>query len=183
MLNRTGFKICSACGFALRSRSGVKTPASHITSWGTECSCRLLAPKALGHEFRTDVVDLRFEGLPQRDDSFRYSLLYALLEGMSESLGISRNDIDGCLFTDRHGQQAFILYDTVPGGAGHVKRLAGDTQNLRIMLMAALKHVSGHCGCGEDSSCYGCLRNYGNQFCHDQLVRGGVKTFLEHPPH
>ncbi len=179
MLNRTGFKICSVCGFALRSGSGTKTPALHKTSWGTECIHRLSAPKALGHEFRTDVVNLRFDRLSKQNESFRYSLLYAMLEGMSESLAISRNDIDGCLFNDKYGQQAFILYDTVPGGAGHVKRLTNDIENLHTMLSAALSQVSGQCGCGEDSSCYGCLRNYHNQFCHEQLLRGSVKDFLE----
>ncbi len=113
VLNRTGFNICFTCGFAIRSTS--KTPSSHQTSWGTTCSSkRLSPPKSLGHEFRTDVVDLRFEGLLKQEQAVRFSLLYALLEGLSESLDISRNDIDGCLFDDQQGQQAFILYDTVP---------------------------------------------------------------------
>ncbi len=176
VLNRTGFNICTTCGFAIRADS--KTPSSHSTPWGTECLGKLSRrPKALGHEFKTDVVDIRFDSMPKTDESFRFSLLYAMLEGMSESLEISRNDIDGCLFTDTRGL-AFILYDTVPGGAGHVKRVAQESDTLREMLQAALRKVSGQCGCGEETSCYGCLRNYRNQFCHEQLRRGHVKDFL-----
>ena len=39
--------------------------------------------------------------------------------------------------------------------------------------------VSGSCGCSEDTSCYGCLRNYGNQFEHEHLIRGAAKEYLE----
>jgi len=32
--------------------------------------------------------------------------------------------------------------------------------------------------CGEDTSCYGCLRSYRNQFVHQNLQRGPVFNFL-----
>ncbi|MCD6334565.1 MAG: DUF1998 domain-containing protein, partial [Candidatus Latescibacteria bacterium] len=179
VLNRTGFKICYRCGFAVRLYT--KTPSHHETSWGRKCPGKLSSPISLGHEFRTDILDLRMEGYSKPDESFRLSLLYALLEGISESLEISRDDIDGCLFRDAQGQ-AFILFDNVPGGAGHVKRLTESSNTLREMLRSALKKVSGTCGCGEETSCYGCLRNYRNQFCHDQLKRGKVREFLESLP-
>lgn len=37
------------------------------------------------------------------------------------------------------------------------------------MLENARKRVQGGCGC--DSSCYGCLRSYRNQFAHPHLNR------------
>ena len=37
------------------------------------------------------------------------------------------------------------------------------------MLKSALQRVGGNCGC--DSSCYGCLRSYRNQFAHPHLNR------------
>ena len=73
---------------------------------------------------------------------------------------------------------AIILFDDVPGGAGHVKRLA-EKDALKRLLEATRGKVKGGCGCGEETSCYRCLRNYRNQFCHDQLKRGLVKYFLE----
>ena len=37
------------------------------------------------------------------------------------------------------------------------------------VLANARKRVRGNCGC--DSSCYGCLRSYRNQFAHPHLDR------------
>ena len=71
-----------------------------------------------------------------------------------------------------------ILYDNVPGGAGLVARLE-DKSMLLSCLKAALSRVSGTCGCGENDSCYGCLRTYRNQFAHQNLQRGPVKVYLE----
>lgn len=70
-----------------------------------------------------------------------------------------------------------ILFDNVPSGAGHVKRLM-DEQNLHDVLKSTLDRVR-NCTCGLETSCYGCLRNYQNQFCHEKLKRGIVLQFLE----
>ena len=42
----------------------------------------------------------------------------------------------------------------------------------------ALRRVT-RCDCGEETSCYGCLRNFRNQTVHDQLTRGAALDFLE----
>jgi hypothetical protein len=34
------------------------------------------------------------------------------------------------------------------------------------------------CECGQETSCYECLRNFYNQWCHDQLRRGLARDFL-----
>ena len=73
----------------------------------------------------------------------------------------------------------FVLYDTTPGGAGHVKRLANPAL-LEKALQLALSYME-HCTCGgEDgnASCYACLRAYGNQKIHDKLKRSYVIEFL-----
>jgi len=178
VLNRAGFKICHRCGFGLKSDS--QTPSPHYSAWGRECSGTLQYTE-LGHEFRTDIVDLRINGYHYNSGSFRFSVLYSLLEGLSDALEISRDDIDGCIFHDQMGY-AFILYDNVPGGAGHVKRITENQNNLKLMLKSAKYKVSGKCGCGIDTSCYSCLRSYQNQFCHDQLRRGEVLDFLNRLP-
>jgi hypothetical protein len=33
--------------------------------------------------------------------------------------------------------------------------------------------------CGEQDGCYGCLRNYRNQFAHQHLKRGPVMSYLK----
>jgi hypothetical protein len=73
----------------------------------------------------------------------------------------------------------------VPGGAGHVKRIAESEESILAMFQSALNKVSGKCGCGGgvqgegDTSCYGCLQNYQNQIYHDKLKRNFPKEFLE----
>jgi hypothetical protein len=181
VINRAGFKICSLCGFAIRASQS--TPRQHQTAWGRPCTGTLMFSD-LGHEFLSDVFDLRIQGYASRDESFWLSLLYALLEGASAALSIRRQDLDGCLYpyAGRSMAPALVLFDDVPGGAGHVHRLG---QNLEDVLKAACDRVSGQCGCGGgpdgpgDTSCYGCLRNYRNQFCHDQLRRGEALRFLQ----
>lgn len=176
-----GFRVCSFCGYAQLGNE--KSERSHRTPWGSECKGRL-SHFRLGHEFRTDVLQLRFEGFAHPLESFWLSLLYALLEGTSGALDIDRRDIDGCLYpyTGDPTRPALILFDDVPGGAGHVRRVAQDQDVLMRVLKVALDRLE-RCECGgeaRDTSCYGCLRNYRNQFCHEDLNRGIVIDFLQY---
>ena len=67
-----------------------------------------------------------------------------------------------------------MLFDTVPGGAGGALRIA---RAFPQVLETALRRVA-RCDCGEETSCYGCLRNFRNQSFHDQLRRGDALAFL-----
>jgi len=71
---------------------------------------------------------------------------------------------------------AIVLYDDVPGGAGLVAQL--EDEDLFIdALQRARARVEGGCGC--DSSCYGCLRGYRNQFAHPYLDRRTALKVIE----
>jgi hypothetical protein len=168
-----GFWICSKCGAAFSERPRER----HKTPYGVDCPSSPRGPLHLGHTFKTDVLSILFKE-PKIDafnDSFWFSLLYAVLEGTSQALEIKRQDLDGCLYPSEEGN-ILILFDNVPGGAGHVKRIMYE-QNLYEILKIALSRVE-NCTCGPETSCYGCLRNYQNQFCHEQLKRGIVQKFL-----
>jgi ATP-dependent helicase YprA (DUF1998 family) len=179
-----GFRICYACGFAEPApeepagRRRRRAPAEHQDPrTGRQCTGQLHT-RHLGHEFITDVLELRFEGLlaSSPDHSLWLSLLYALLEGSSQALGIRRDDLDGTLYRHTHDvAPALVLFDNVPGGAGHVHRIA---DHLRPVFESAWEKVA-TCECGEETSCYECLRNYRNQHFHDRLHRGLVRDFLE----
>lgn len=157
-----GFWICFTCGAAFSESPG----GEHKTPYGIECSSTVRGPLHLGHTFKTDVLSISFEEptIHSSDESFWFSLLYAILEGASQALGIRRQDLDGCLYPSGEGIM-LILFDSVPGGAGHVKRVM-NKQNLHDVLESALARVK-NCTCGLETSCYGCLRNYQNQFCHE----------------
>ncbi len=171
-----GFYICSACGAGFRKRE-----KAHKTPYGQDCH-GTLEQVSLGHEFVTDVLQLQFH--PKLDGDieavwFAYSLAYAMVEGAAEVLEVPSIDLSA---TVAHGEQyplpPIILYDNVPGGAGLVARLEGE-EVLKACLEAAQKRVSGNCGCDENTSCYGCLRSYRNQFAHQYLQRGQVYDYLK----
>jgi glutaredoxin-related protein len=182
-----GFRICPTCGWSevinfssggTKQKFGVRAHGGHkhpIT--GEKCTATVIT-RHLGHRYLTDVLELRLSGtlgLLRNNDAMA-SLMYALLEGASEALGIRRSDIDGTLyFREFSDPVSIILYDTTAGGAGHVEQIKG---KLRVSAEAALSKVIS-CKCGDDTSCYNCLRNYGNQRFHDTLQRGYAVRLLQ----
>jgi len=170
-----GFYLCGACGAGFRKRE-----LKHRTPQGQECS-GTLDQVSLGHEFVTDVLRLQFRPVPSSSLDrvwFAFSLAYALVEGAAEVLEVPSIDLNTTVaHTEQQAMPPIILYDNVPGGAGLVARLEREG-TLRACFEAALKRVSGNCGCAESTSCYGCLRGYRNQFAHDRLQRGAVREYL-----
>ena len=178
-----GFYICPACGAGFSHRSD--GTGGHTKADGSVCR-RQPELLSLGHRFETDVVRLYLTpkedllpGTPSQRTWFAYSVAYALLEGSADQLQVPSTDIGVAL--DHNAAEplpGIVLYDDVPGGAGLVASLERPDV-LRATLEAALKRVSGDCGCGEDTSCYGCLRSYRNQFAHPHMQRGPAKHYLE----
>lgn len=176
VMNKSGFYMCPVCGYSEIVKKGPKSPQTlkkHKNFKQYNCNCDELNFLRLGHKFETDVA--RFT-IPILDsiDKVSYpqalSFLYAFLEGVSIALGIERNDIDGVLELNLEFQSYdILLYDNVPGGAGHVKRLLS-REAVISSLKAALDKVSKSC-CDENTSCYNCLRNYYNQSYHSKLQR------------
>lgn len=71
---------------------------------------------------------------------------------------------------------SIIVYDSVPVGAGHSRRLVtSDGKMLYRIFSVALKKME-NCNC--DLSCYICLRSYENQKIHDELDRNLAAKFL-----
>jgi superfamily II DNA/RNA helicase len=175
-----GFKICNSCGWAepIDFSPGLKGKSVHNNPLtGKPCN-RTPKNYHLGHRFMTDVLEISLDGRHELlfGRASMMSLMYALLDGASEELGIRRDDVDGTLFYRDFGKPPhMILYDTVPGGAGHVERIHN---KLLQVTGSAMEKVS-NCECGEDTSCYNCLRNYRNQFFHDDLQRGMAMKVLE----
>lgn len=184
-----GFRVCIHCGFAEPAPSALalngrgrrslsrKSESHNDPRTGKACTSSYFNTCHLGHDFLTDVIELRFMTFEQlENDNLWRSLTYALLEGASRALAIRRDDIDGTIYRfDKERRPAIILYDNVPGGAGHVKLIY---QELETVLQSAFDHVNNDC-CGPETSCYECLRTYRNQVYHDQLERGLARDFLQ----
>ena len=174
--NRSGYLICDWCGWG--NPVGPKVPGKHPHLLRDRDCTGPLQRRALAHRYETDIVAISFDALAAPfavKDHWR-STLYALLEGVSERLQISRDDIDGTLYPTPGGRTSLVIFDTVPGGAGSAIRIA---RSFGEVLEAALTRVT-RCDCGEETSCYGCLRGYRNQPFHEELRRGSAVDFL-HP--
>lgn len=159
--NREGFYICRSCG-----SHTAKPQAKHKSPSDSDCM-GTLERFSLGHELATDVVRLQLATVHGEWDA--YSVAYAILLGAADTLEVPETDLNVTITGGDHpGESAVVLYDNVPGGAGLVAQLERE-EVLRKVLSAATARVQGNCGC--DSSCYGCLRSYRNQFAHAHLDR------------
>jgi hypothetical protein len=171
-----GFYLCDDCGAGFRTDQR----PMHKTPHGQDC-LRKPHKVSLGHEFETDVLKLQFQTAPPggvQIGFFALSLAYAIVEGAAEVLEVPSTDLSATVTHSPTGLPPIILYDDVPGGAGLVARLE-DEEVLRECLQAALRRVEGGCGCAPNTSCYGCLRHYRNQFAHLHLARGPVYEYLQ----
>ena len=173
--NGAGFLICDWCGWG--TAAGGKAPASHPNLLKDGECTGPLAWRSLAHPYETDILEISFDALAVSSGlsvgAWR-SVLYALLEGASDALDISRDDIDGTLYPRAGRKISLVLFDTVPGGAGGALRIA---RSFDAVLETASRRLA-RCECGEETSCYGCLRNFRNQAFHEQLRRGDALAFL-----
>ena len=197
-----GFHICPMCGYghpipAQTMQSQVSAPGSRQRSrrpqqtlkhknprTGRYCPADYLMQRRLGHSFITDVLEIRLTGiLPlqyhfqinQDERDIWYTLLYAFLEGASRALSIRRDDLNGTVYYYQPGiPPALVLYDDVPGGAGHVRRI---NEALPAVFQRAYNHVDS-CECGPETACHQCLWNFYNQPLHNKLARGLAVNFL-----
>ncbi len=182
VLNDNRFYTCSSCGYtALDKRNQLSTKKQQHNEYrGQKCTAcgSILNLTHLGHSYRTDIIRVGFNGVDQLFDlDTAISVLFAILEGISMTYEIERNDIGGLVYSTSPARPYdLLLFDTVSGGAGHVKRLKNDESLLEV-LMNALRKVSQEC-CDEDTSCYNCLRTYNNQRLHNHIKRGLAKDAL-----
>ena len=185
-----GFRVCMSCGHTETTvAAGNATVPDPHERPGTSRECTgLLRVRHLGHSFLTDVVELDLMSTvsrsQQRDRSLDLdgtahsavlSVLYAVLAA-TPALGIPPGDVNGVLGPANSASRApLIVFDTVPGGAGHVKRIR---EELPKLFRAALR-IADECLCASETSCYGCLRTYRNQEDHNQLSRGEAASALK----
>lgn len=188
MLNKSNFYVCTKCGYAeaKKDRFYPDERISHQNSNDRKCSNDKLQEYTLGYTFETDVLHLEFENPVIYGREKGLSILFALLEGISNTLNIERSDINGVLkpgIADEYGIKpiSFVIFDNTPGGAGYVKQL-NNQKTIELVLRNTLDLMK-RCSCGDkekmETSCYACLRNYYNQKHHHVLQRGYVVRFFE----
>lgn len=164
----SGSNVCMSCGAAstdrvTHARYCRDKKATHFNSLGTS--------------FISDVLELCFDLGPGAfyEMSDWKSLLWAIYSAASSLLEVPEGEIGGTLYFNLNGNASIMLYDDVPGGAGHALQLSEQVPEL---LNKAYEIVS-TCTCDEDTCCYGCLCNYCNQMDQHELSRGGAQKILE----
>jgi ATP-dependent helicase YprA (DUF1998 family) len=169
----SGFLICDWCGWGGPNHG--RAPRSHVNPLRGKPCTGPLRWRSLAHTYETDILRLRLDAPGLDTRAQWHTVLYALLEGAAEGLEISRGDIGGVVHAGADGSSGLVLFDTVPGGAGSVLRIAS---TLDRAVAAALRRV-GSCDCGLETSCYGCLRTPGNERHHEDLSRAAALTVLQ----
>jgi len=165
-----GFRVCEICGHA--------TPApapDHVAGRtrkhkdprrpGRDCQGSL-AFRQLGHEFLTDVVEIRFNDPRMADDRVgeAFSMRYLRVCPVSTS-GVKRWT-GRC--TSTMCAEARRSFSSTPSPGGRTRSACWPAPSRGARRG---RKVAEHCECGEESSCYACLRTYSNQIWHEQLVR------------
>ena len=190
------FYVCPKCGYSIASdeasklseyedyKSGVtrieRNTTGHKNPFGKgKCVNTSLTRYSLHHEFKTDVAKISF-GCDTSDYPTMLSVMYALLNSFAHELNIERRDIKACLtykISNGRTEHKIIIYDAVPGGAGHSRRLVTeDGEVLKAVIKRAINLLDS-CECSP--SCYRCLRNYENQKIHEILNRENALSFLK----
>lgn len=181
VLNSNPFFKCPVCGYTILDKKRAQNDSitlgrKHQNHLGYDCpNTERLYKVSLGHTFKTDVIKIGVLGLIKREKAL--STLYALIEGIAEKFDIERRDINGLINKTDTGEYEMIIFDNVPGGAGHVKRIL-ESNNLKSVFTSAYNVVNRNC-CDEDTSCYNCLRTFNNQKVHQQLKRKYAKEILQ----
>lgn len=182
VLNENRFFMCQVCGYTDLDKNEERPfkTKEHNDYQNNPCTKYngKLERIRLGYSYKTDIIRVSFKDVSNMYDyDTAVSVLFAVLEGISMTYEIERNDISGIVYSSSSvNPYELLLFDTVPGGAGHVKRLT-DNDSLLEVLRNALKKVSQDC-CSEDTSCYNCLRTYNNQRLHKHIKRGLAKEAL-----
>lgn len=190
------FYVCPRCGYSIAGDEESKLKSyddyrplapkienakeKHNNPFGRgKCSNTTLRKHCLHHEFKTDVARISF-GCDTSDYATMLSVMYAMLNAFTTELNIERRDVKACLKykkADGKMEHQIIIYDAVPGGAGHSRRLiTKDGDVLRDVIKNAVKSLS---SCQCEPSCYRCLRSYENQKIHEILNRDKALQFLK----
>lgn len=188
-IGNRGFMICPDCGRAepvfgpgftktKLFKAGIPIQHKHPLENGVICTGRGAGPFFLGHRFPTDVLLFRIAlaspvecpttSPPAR--SALTSLVEAISLAASRALQIDEGELSGN-WTPITGSESdpraayFFLYDLLPGGAGYTRLVLSQIET----VLDETEKLLGDCDCA--SSCYQCLRHYGNNYNHASLDR------------
>ncbi len=189
------FYVCPICGYSIADDEKsklteykdyktyamtIKNGPTHKNPYGKgSCQNTELHGYGLHHEFKTDVAKIEFD-TDTSDYPTMLSVMYAMLNAFADLLSIEKRDVKACLTYKQNNNERshqIIIYDSVPGGAGHSRRLVTENGEIFKQVIERAKRILSGCDC--DPSCYKCLRNYENQKFHEILDRNKALIFFD----
>jgi hypothetical protein len=177
-LSDSGFYVCPFCKASAPVSNGKMDKHARANNADVMCNKDFVNERYhLGHKYQSDIVHIKID-LSKADIDAKQvanATAYALLQGASNGLQISHDDLDVIVLPSEENSLTIALVDAVPAGAGFAKMIA---ENLKTVFESAYEIVSS-CQCGEETSCYECLRTYRNQRMHEDLVRGDAVAALK----
>ena len=201
-IGRRGFRVCGKCGRAepaygpgytntKLTKGEVATDHSHPMEPGVVCPGTAQGPYFLGHSFPTDALLLRLRvrrpvrlgtqntpGLLSRGARMGMtSLVEAIALAASRVLQIDEGELAGWwtpVLGPNTNEAQLYLYDLLAGGAGYARAVGNALDEVFDATEALLE------GCDCMTSCYKCIRHYGNNWIHASLDRGLALSLLRH---
>ncbi|MBF0230041.1 MAG: DEAD/DEAH box helicase [Desulfamplus sp.] len=181
---RAGFHICANCG-KVPDRKGKLQHTWTCKSKNSDSEDTQIECAYLYREFSSEAVKILIpitgiEGSDVRLHSFIASLQLGLKKQFGGSIDHLRSTLHTEPVPDSNIRKQFlVLYDTVPGGTGYLKQLAG-SQMLMDILDIALKTIQS-CSCGlnpDKDGCYACLYGYRNSNSMSAISRRAAIDML-----
>ncbi|MEM0337918.1 MAG: DUF1998 domain-containing protein, partial [Candidatus Caldarchaeum sp.] len=117
------------------------------------------------------------------NETIQRTLLYALLTAITQEFQLEESEIEGALL-GRGAHQAIMLYETIEGGSGALRRLLTDPRALAHAARRALLLCHYEPDTGENlrpecyRACYRCLLNYTNQSEAHLIDRRAIRDLL-----
>ena len=191
-----GYDYCTLCGLiepasALDSR--VLRPHKKPFPDSKEQTCksdRVARGIVLGTDFITDILLISLEVDKPVDLTPEFLATSIALRTVCEALTKAACDLLELEPTEmqaefrpavnptgtKHAQMEIYLYDTLAGGAGFCKQVAGLGAEVFDRALKILESCPESC----DRSCYRCLRSFKNKFDHEYLDRHVGATLLRY---
>lgn len=165
--------------------------ANHRTPFDQPCTLNKTTKwkrEDLAHEFRTDVLQMRFDvpipvpfDVPEAErpawrEAFMRTLVEAVRLGSAALLELDARSFNGTARLWKGGHPEVVLYDSVPGGAGYCALV--QQTGMRELLEHA--QMSLDCPAGCTHACRSCLQTYDNQMHWEKLSRQPVLEWLRY---
>ena len=191
-----GFAVCTRCGYAvseekppnpdgeppLLPKDFRQHPSVFSTSPITRCWPKdleydpVLRHKVLAARETTDVLILDWPG--DADEASLFSLGRALVLSGARLLELDSRELDLQLKTREAGRLGVLLYDTMPGGAGHCLELFKLGRPWLLEARKTLRGTPSHDAVCR-RACLECLLDFAGQFHANRLNRKGALELLD----